>query len=93
VGYKYAFVFQYAVQNINIKTCETIILNFVLHWCETWPLTLREEHRLRVLENRVLRRTFGPKEGEVTGKWRRQHNEGLYNLYFSPNIIPVIKSR
>jgi hypothetical protein len=61
--------------------------------CETWTLTLREEHRLRVSENRVLRRIFGPKREEVAGGWRRVHNEELHNLYASPNIIRVIKSR
>jgi hypothetical protein len=56
-------------------------------------LTLREEHRLRVFENRVLRRIFGPKRDEVTGVWRNLHNEELHSLYSSPNIIRVIKSR
>jgi hypothetical protein len=68
------------------------ILPVVLHGCETWSLTLREEHRLRVLENRVLR-IFGPKRDEVTGGWRRLRNEELNDLYSSPNIIRVIKSR
>jgi hypothetical protein len=61
--------------------------------CETWSLTLREEHRLRVFENRVLRRIFGPKRDEVTGDRRKLHNEELHNLYSSPNIIRMIKSR
>ena len=65
----------------------------VLYGCETWSLTLREECRLRVFENRVLRRIFGPKRDEVTGEWRRLHNKELYALYSSPNIIRVIKSR
>jgi hypothetical protein len=64
----------------------------VLYGCETWSLTLREEHRLRVLENRVLRRIFGPKRDEVTGEWRKLHNEELRDLYFSPSIIKIIKS-
>jgi hypothetical protein len=59
----------------------------------TWSLTLREEHRLRVFENRVLRRIFGPKKDEVTGEWRELHNEELHNLYSSLNIIRMIKSR
>jgi hypothetical protein len=57
------------------------------------PLTLREEHRLRVFENRVLRGIFGPKRDDVTGDWRKLHNEELHNLYSSPNIIRIIKSR
>jgi hypothetical protein len=64
----------------------------VLYGCETWSLTLREEHRLRVFENRVLRRKFRPKRDDVTGDWRKLHNEELHNLYSSPNIITMIKS-
>jgi hypothetical protein len=70
-----------------------IILPVVLYGCESWSLTLREECRLRVFENKVLRRIFGPKRDEVTGEWRRLHNTELYALYSSPNIIRVIKSR
>jgi hypothetical protein len=75
-----------------------IILPVVLYGCETWSLTLREEHRLRVLENRVLenrvlRRIFGPKRDEKTGGWRKLHNEELHNLYSSPSMIRMIKSR
>jgi len=62
-----------------------------LYGCETWPLTLREERRLRVFENWVLRRIFGPKRDEVTREWRKLHNEGLNDLYFSLNIVRVIK--
>jgi hypothetical protein len=65
----------------------------VLYGCETWSLTLREEHRLTVFENMVLRRIFGPKGDEVTGDCRRLHNEELHKLYSSPNIIRMIKSR
>jgi hypothetical protein len=65
----------------------------VLYGCETWSLILRDEHRLRVFENRVLRRIFGQKRDEVTGDWRKLHNEELYNLYSSPNINRMIKSR
>jgi hypothetical protein len=64
-----------------------------LYGCETWPLTLREEQRLRVFENRVLRRIFGPKRDEVTGGWRKLHNEELRDLYYSPSIIRIIKSK
>ena len=65
----------------------------VLYGCETWSLTLREERRLRVFENRVLRRIFGPKRDELTREWRKLHNEELNDLYSSPNIVRVIKSR
>ena len=65
----------------------------VLYGCETWLLTLREERRLRVFENRVLRRVFGPKRDEVTGEWRKLHNEELSDLYSLPNIVRVVKSR
>jgi hypothetical protein len=68
-------------------------LSVVLYGCETWYLTLREEHRLRVFENRVLRRIFGPKRDEVTGEWRKLQNEALRILYSSPIIIRQIKSR
>jgi hypothetical protein len=63
----------------------------VLYGCETWSLTLREEHRLRVFENTVLRRIFGSKMGEVTGEWRKLHNEELRDLYSSQSIIRIIK--
>jgi len=65
----------------------------VVYGCETWSLTLREECRLRVFENKVLRRIFGPKRDEVTGEWKKLHNEELNDLYFSTNIVRVIKSR
>jgi hypothetical protein len=65
----------------------------VLNGCETWSLILREECRLRVFENRVLRKVFGPKRDEVTGEWRKLNNEELNDLYSSPNIVWVVKSR
>ena len=71
----------------------TGILPIVLYWFETWSLTLREERKLRVTENMVLRGIFGPRRDEVTGEWRRLHNEELNDLYTSPNIVRVIKSR
>jgi hypothetical protein len=77
----------------NLSVLDNTKVAVVLYGCETWSLTLREEHRLRVLENRVLRRIFGPKRDEMTGGWRKLHNEGLHNLYSSPSIIRVIKSR
>jgi hypothetical protein len=80
-------------RNVKVKIYKTIILPFILYGCETWSLTLREEHRLRVFENRVLRRIFGPKRDEVTGKWRKLHNEELHNLYSSPDNIRQVKSR
>jgi hypothetical protein len=69
----------------------TIIMPVVLYGCETWSVTLREEHRLGVFENRVLRGIFGPKGGEVTGEWRKLHSGELHNLYSSRNIIRLIK--
>jgi hypothetical protein len=68
-------------------------LPVVLYGCETWSLTLREEYRLRVFENRVLKRIFGPKRDKVTGEWRKLHNEELRDLYSSPSIIRIIQSR
>jgi len=76
-------------KNLKINT----ILPFLLYECETWSLTLREELRLRVFENRVLRRIFGPKRDEVTGEWKKLYTEKLSVLYYSPNIVRVIKSR
>ena len=78
---------------IKIKIYTTIIFPVVLYGCETWSLTLREERWLRVVENKVLRRVFGPKRDEITGEWRRLHNEELYALYALPNIMRVIKLR
>src|SRR5215469_3285546 len=71
----------------------TIILPVVLYGCETWSLTLREEHSLRVFENMVLRRVFGPKRDEMRGEWRKLHNEELNDLHSSPSIVRVVKSR
>jgi hypothetical protein len=78
---------------VKVKIYKTIILPVVLYGCETWSLMLREEHSLRVFENRVLRRTFGPKRDEVMGEWRKLHNKELHNLYSSPDIIRQVKSR
>jgi hypothetical protein len=78
-------------KNLKIEIYKTVILLVVLYGCETGPVTLREEHRLRFFENRVLR-IFGPKR-EEDGSWRKLHNDELCSLYSSPNIIRVIKSR
>jgi hypothetical protein len=86
-----SFVIPPAVQECKIY--KTIILPVVLYGCETWSLTLREEHRLTVFENGVLRRIFGHKRDGVTGEWRKLHNEELHNLYSSPGIIRQVKSR
>jgi hypothetical protein len=76
-----------------INIYRNIILPFVLYGCEAWSLTLRKERRLKVFENRVLRRVFGPKRDEVTGEWRKLYNEELNDLYTLPNIVRVVKSR
>jgi hypothetical protein len=76
-----------------MKVYKTIILPVFLYGRENWSLTLREEHRSRVFENRVLRRIFGPKMEDVAGDWRRLHNEELHNFNPSSNIIRVIESR
>jgi hypothetical protein len=80
-------------KNVKVKIYRTVILPVVLCGCETWSLKLRKEGRLRIFENRVLRRIFGLERDEVTGEWRRLHNKELYAVYSSPNIIRVIKSR
>jgi len=79
--------------NLKIKIDRNIILPVVGRGCITWSLTLREERRLRVFKNRVLRRIFGPRRDEVTEDWRKLHNEEFNDLYSSPNIVRVIKSR
>ncbi|KAJ4431757.1 hypothetical protein ANN_20362, partial [Periplaneta americana] len=80
-------------KNLKVRIYKTVILPVVLYGCETWTLTLREEHRLRVLENKVLKKIFGAKRDEVTGEWRKLHNAELHALYSSPDIIRNIKSR
>jgi hypothetical protein len=79
-------------KNLKIKIYKTVILPVVLYVCETWSVTLGEEHRLRVFENSVLRKIFGPKR-EEDGSWGKLHNDELHDLYSSPNIVRVIKSR
>jgi hypothetical protein len=79
-------------KNLKIKIYKTVILPVMLYECETWSLTLGEEHRLRVFENRVLRKIFGTKR-EEDGSCGKLHNDELHSLYSSPNIVRVIKSR
>jgi hypothetical protein len=76
-----------------MRICKTIILPAVLYGYETWSLTLSEEHRLGVFENRVLRRILRPKRDEVAGEWRKLHNDELHDSYSSPYIIRIIKAR
>jgi hypothetical protein len=80
-------------KNVKIRICQTLILPVVLYGCETWSLTLREEHRLRAFENSVLRKLFRPKKDEVVGGWIKLYNEELHNLHSSPSIIRIITSR
>jgi hypothetical protein len=79
-------------QHLKIKIHKTVILPVVLYGCETWSLTLGKEHRLRVFENSVLRKIFGPKR-EEDGSWKKLYNDEIHNLFSSPNIVRVIKSR
>ena len=78
-------------KNLKIKIYRTLFLPVVLYGCEIWSLTFRDERKLWVFENRVLRRIFGTKRDEVTGEWRKLHNEELNDLYSSHNSIRVIK--
>jgi hypothetical protein len=87
-----SFVFLSHIKNLRIKIYKTVILLVVVYECETWSLTLREEHGLRVLKNSVLRRIFGPKR-EEDGLWRKLHNDELHSLYSSLNTVTVINSR
>jgi hypothetical protein len=80
-------------KGLEIRIYKNIILPVVLYGCETWSLILRKEYRLRVFQNVVLRRIFGPKSDEETERWRKLHNEWLHDLYSSPSIIRMIKSR
>ena len=86
-----SFVFQFAIQEFKDEDIQNCNLPVVLYGCETWSLTLREERRLRVFENRALKGIFGPKRDEVTKEWRKLHNMELNDLYCSPNIVWAIK--
>jgi hypothetical protein len=78
---------------VEVRIYKTIILPVVLYGCEIWSLTVREEHKVRVFENRVLRRIFGPKRDGVMGWWKKLHNVELHNLYSSPSIIRIRRMR
>ena len=80
-------------KKFKVNTNKTIILPVVLYGCETWSLTFREEHRLKVFENKVIRKIFGVKKDEITGEYKKLHNVELHELYSSPNIIRSLKSR
>jgi hypothetical protein len=80
-------------ENFKVKVHRTIICSVVFYGCEPWSLQLREEHRLRMFENRVLRKIFRPKREEVVGGWRTLDNEELHNMHTSPNVVRVIKSK
>jgi len=86
-----SFVSQFAIQEYKGYDMQNYNFAVVMYGCESWSFTLREERRLRVFENRVLRRVFGRKKAEVTGEWRKLHNEELNDLYSSPTIFRVIK--
>jgi hypothetical protein len=77
----YVIIVIFTSKNVKIRIYKTMVLPVVLYGCKTWSLILWEEHRLRMFENRALRRKFGPRRDEVTGLWRKLHNEELHNLY------------
>jgi hypothetical protein len=85
------FVFSSALRNLEIRIYKNIIFPVVLCGCESWSVTLREEHRLMIFKNKVLSRIFGPNRDELIGGLGKLHNEKLHKLYFSPNIIRMIK--
>ena len=80
-------------RKLKLKIYRTVILPVILHGCESWSTTLADEQKLRVFENKVLRKIYGPKRDEMTGEWRRLHNEELHGLYDSPDVVRIMKSR
>jgi len=87
------FVFQFAIHKFKYSYIQNYNFAYYLYGCETWSLTMRVECRPRMFENRVLRRIFGPKKDGGTGEWRELQNEELNDVYFSPNITGMIKSK
>ena len=80
-------------RKLKLKIYRTVILPVILYGCESWSTTLADEHKLRVFENKVLRKIYGPKRDEMTGEWRRLHNEELHGLYDSPDVVRIMKSQ
>lgn len=80
-------------RKLKLKIYRTVILPVILYGCESWSTTLADEHKLRVFENKVLRKIYGPKRDEMTGEWRRLHNEELHGLYDSPDVVKIMKSK
>jgi len=76
-----------------LKIYRTVILPVILYGCESWSMILADEHKLRVFENKVLRKIYRKKRDEMTGEWRRLHNEELHGLYDLPNVVKIMKSR
>jgi len=76
-----------------LKIYKTVFLPVILYGCEIWSITLADEHKLRVLENKVLKKIYGPKQGDMAGEWRRLHNKELHGLYDSPDVVRIMKSR
>ena len=87
------FIVPLLSKKLKVNMYKTIVLPVALYACDTWSFTLREEHRLRMYANKVLRKFFGAKRDEITGEWRKLHNAELHALYCSPNIIRSLKSR
>ena len=80
-------------RKLKLKIYRTVILPVILYGCESWSTTVADEQKLRVFENKILRKIYGPKRDEMTGEWRRLHNEELHGLYDSPDVVKIMKSR